>query len=124
MAEHDFVVLTEESSSVRAHWIAGAIKAHDIPVHVVEDERADEFAMAQKLMGTALVQVLVPEGRLTEARTIFLNLSQPIPLIDDENEGDEEDDEPPPSMIPAPLRIAGMIFVALLVLGTLWILLG
>lgn len=77
---------------MRAHWIAGALEGDGIPTFVDEDNLADEFAISQKAMGLLRVRVLVPRDRLDEARTVFLNLSQPIPIIDedeDEAEGEE-----------------------------------
>lgn len=85
-----YVVLTAEPNLLRAHWIAGGIKAAGIPVHVEENNLQDEFAVAQKAMGAIRFRVLVPEDRLEEANTVFLDLSQPIP--DDPAFHDEEDD--------------------------------
>ena len=77
---------------MRAHWVAGALEAQGIPTFVDEDNLADEFAISQKVMGLLRVRVLVPRDRLVEAQTVFLNLSQPIPLVDEE-EDEEEDAE-------------------------------
>ena len=82
-------VLTVEPSTMRAHWIAGGLENAGIPAHVEEDDLADEFSAAQRLLGTPRVRVLVPADRLEEARTVFLGMSQPLPLVDE----DEEDDE-------------------------------
>ena len=78
LSRRGYVVLTEAPDILRAHWIAGAIEAAGIPVHVEEDNLADEFAMSQKLMGALRVRVLVPEDRRAEANLVFLDLSQPI----------------------------------------------
>lgn len=86
-----YVVLTEEADLMRAHWVAGAIEAAGIPVHVEENNLQDEFAVAQKLLGGMRIRVLVPADRRDEANTVFLNLSQPI--VDDPEYHDEEDDE-------------------------------
>ena len=85
-----YVVLSEEPNLQRAHWIAGGIQAAGIPVHVEENNLQDEFAVAQKLLGGIRFRVLVPRERLDEAKTVFLDLSQPIP--DDPAFHDEEDD--------------------------------
>ena len=85
-----YVVLTEEPTLQRAHWIAGGLKAAGIPVHVEENNLQDEFAVAQKAMGGIRFRVLVPEAQLDEANTVFLDLSQPIP--DDPAFHDEADD--------------------------------
>ena len=85
-----YVVLTEEPTLQRAHWIAGGLKAAGIAVHVEENNLQDEFAVAQKALGGIRFRVLVPEAQLDEANTVFLDLSQPIP--DDPAFHDEEDD--------------------------------
>ena len=85
-----YVVLTEEATLQRAHWIAGGLKAAGIAVHVEENNLQDEFAVAQKALGGIRFRVLVPEAQLDEANTVFLDLSQPIP--DDPAFHDEEDD--------------------------------
>jgi len=87
LATSGFAVLLEESSHPRAHWLAGGLEAAGIPTHVEEDNLADEFAMSQRLMGTHRIRVLVPAARLDEARIVLQGLSQPIPIVD------EEDDE-------------------------------
>ena len=86
-----YVVLTEEPTLQRAHWIAGGLKAAGIAVHVEENNLQDEFAVAQKLLGGIRFRVLVPEDQLQAAKTVFLDLSQPIP--DDPDFHDEDDDD-------------------------------
>lgn len=81
-----YAVLTEEPNLMRAHWVAGAIEEAGIPVHVEDEGPADEFAVSQRAMGLLRVRVLVPADRLEEARTIFLSMSQPIPVVDEEDE--------------------------------------
>ena len=84
--EGSYVVLTEEASVIHANWIAGGIEAAGIPAHVEQDDLADEFSMFQKLQGAPRVRVLVPADRLQEARTVFLALSQPIPLVEEDDD--------------------------------------
>jgi len=79
-----YVVLTEERNPLRAYLVAGAVDAAGIPVHVEENNLADEFAMSQKLMGIQRVRVLVPRERFLDAQTVFLAMSQPIPRIEEE----------------------------------------
>lgn len=81
-----YVLLSEEANPMRGHLVAGALVAADIPVHVEEDDLADEFAMSQKLRGAPRVRVLVPGERLEEARAVVLAMSQPIPAMEDDAE--------------------------------------
>ena len=81
-----YVLLTEEPNVHRAHLVAGALNASGIPTFVDEDNLVDEWAMSQKLTGVLGVRVLVPGAQLDEARTVFLAMSQPIPVIDEDEE--------------------------------------
>jgi hypothetical protein len=80
-----YVLLVEDANPLRAHLIAGALDEAGIPHVVEEDNLADEFAMSRKLMNTQGARVMVPEDRLAEAQAIFLAMSQPIPVIDEED---------------------------------------
>lgn len=115
-SESDYVVLTEEPSLMRAHWVAGALEAEGIRTFVDEDNLADEFAISQKVLGLLRVRVLVPRDRLLEAQTIFLNLSQPIPLVD-EDEDDEEDPEDERTQITPGLAMLIVVGIVVLVGG-------
>ena len=75
---------------MRAHLVGGALEEAGIPIFVDEDNLADEFAISQKVMGIMRVRVLVPEDRLTEAQTILLGMSQPIPRIEDDEDIEAE----------------------------------
>ncbi len=79
-----YVLLSEEMNPMRGHLVAGALGAADIPAHVEEDDLADEFAMSLKLRGAPRVRVLVPGDRIEEARAVFLAMSQPIPVVEDD----------------------------------------
>jgi hypothetical protein len=107
----DYVLLTQETTTFRAHWVAGALEHAGIPTFVDEDNLADEFAITQKVMGVMGARVLVPRDRLEEARTVFLGLSQPIPPID--QTGVAEDAEDPS----APLTLRSVVVVVALVLA-------
>lgn len=109
-----YVVLTEEPTLQRAHWIAGGIQAAGIPVHVEENNLQDEFAVAQKLLGGIRFRVLVPEARYDEANTVFLDLSQPIP--DDPAFHDEEDDAALEAMDDERFRFTAGVGLVLLLL--------
>ncbi len=113
-ADSGYAVLSVEPHIMRAQWLAGAIEAAGIPVHVEEDDLVDEFSMAKKLQGDLRVRVLVPADRLAEAQTVFLGLSQPIPLVDE----DDEDDAELAAMGEALRTTTAMRVVLLLVLGT------
>lgn len=114
LSRRGYVVLTEAPDIMRAHWIAGAIEAAGIPVHVEEDNLADEFAMSQKLMGALRVRVLVPQDRRDEANLVFLDLSQPIP--DDPAFHDEEDDAALEAMDDERFRFTAGVGLVLLLL--------
>jgi len=107
---------------MRAHWVAGALEAEGIPTFVDEDNLADEFAISQKVMGILRVRVLVPRDRLIEAQTIFLNLSQPIPLVDEEE--DEEDPEDAQVQVTPLMGILIVVGIVVLVGGLIVIVRG
>ena len=106
---------------MRAHWVAGALEAEGIPTFVDEDNLADEFAISQKVMGILRVRVLVPRDRLVEAQTIFLNLSQPIPLVD---EGEYQERDPEDAQVQVTPLMAILIVVGIVVLVGGLVLLG
>ena len=86
LATSGFARLADAPSLAQAHAWAGALEAADIPTHVEEDNLADSFAMSQKLMGSLPIRVLVPAERLEEARLVLQGLSQPRPVIDEEDD--------------------------------------
>jgi len=100
---------------MRAQWIAGALEDRGIKTFVDEDNLADEFAVSQRLMGMPRIRVMVLQDELTEARTIFLNLSQPITIVDEDDE-QEDDDEIGPMPGAGPKALA-IVFGALLLLA-------
>ena len=118
--DSDYVVLTEEPNLMRAHWIAGGLEAVDIPTFVDEDNLADEFAMSQKMMGVQRVRVLVPGNLLEEARQVFLSMSQPLPLVD-EDEVEEDDAATRPQRRPAFLNPRAVIILMLVMGGLVWL---
>jgi len=118
--QSNYVVLTEEPNWMRAHWIAGGLEAADIPTFVDQDNLVDEFAMSQKLMGLQRVRVLVPRDLLGEARAVFLAMSQPIPLMDPDEEDTNAERQAasgPRSHFPWAFRARLLLILLLLGLG-------
>ncbi len=123
-SDSEFVVLTEQSSAMHAQWIAGALEAEGIKTFVDEDNLADEFAVSQKLLGMPRIRVMVLRGELTEARTIFLKLSQPIPLVDEDDEDEDDDEELEESWLAGPLPLLLIIVGVIAVAGIAYLLKG
>ncbi len=109
-----WVVLTEQPNPMMAHWVAGGVEAEGIPVHVEENNLQDEFAVAQRAMGGLPIRVLVPKERYDEANTVFLNLSQPIPLVDDDDIEDEEELDDMLEEHESKVRSVGLILILVL----------
>jgi len=79
------VLLLEEANPLRAHLVSGALEEAGIPCVVEDDNLADEFSMVRKLGGMQGTRVWVPIARADEAQVIFLGMSQPIPIIDEDD---------------------------------------
>lgn len=47
------VQLTTANTAFEAEWIVGALKGHGVPAVTFGGALADEFAMSQKMMGSA-----------------------------------------------------------------------
>jgi len=79
------VLLLEEANPLRAHLVSGALEEAGIPCVVEDDNLWDQASVMRKLGGMQGTRVWVPIARADEAQVIFLGMSQPIPVIDEDD---------------------------------------